>query len=69
MNIEHFLSTTISKVINELLWEHVVNQVSCESKDVFQALYQCLVGKDKGPRLPGFIKELGSDTVLSLLKL
>ena len=63
------LESLDSKVINELLWEHVVNQVSCESKDVFQALYQCLVGKDKGPRLPGFIKELGSDTVLSLLKL
>ena len=65
----HDLEALESKEINELLWEHVINKCSCDAKVVFQGIYQCLIAKDKGPRLPSFIKELGKEKVLELLNI
>ena len=65
----HDLDKLETKEINELLWANVINKVDCDSKEVFQGLYQCLVARDKGPRLPGFLKEIGRDRICELLTL
>ncbi|MGB4255461.1 MAG: lysine--tRNA ligase, partial [Rectinema sp.] len=39
-----------------------------EPKRLFIAAYQALIGKDQGPRLAGFLKTLGKEKVLSILK-
>ena len=62
------LESLETKEINNQLWDQVVNKCECESKEVFQALYQCLIARDKGPRLPSFLKELGKSKILELLK-
>lgn len=61
------LETLEPKEINNLIWEHVVNKSECDAKNIFQAIYQCLVSRDRGPRLPGFIKEIGKKKVVELL--
>ena len=38
-----------------------------DSKIMFKAAYQALIGKDQGPRLAGFLKTLGKDKVLEIL--
>ncbi|MFW6387970.1 MAG: lysine--tRNA ligase, partial [bacterium] len=38
-----------------------------EPADFFTVLYRVLIGKDKGPRLAGFLKTLGRETVLDIL--
>ena len=61
------LTNLEAKEINELLYQKVVHQVEAEPKEVFQAVYQKLISREKGPRLPGFLKELGNDRVLGLI--
>lgn len=61
------LATMDTKSINEALWAHVVNQVSCEPKEVFTAIYLKLIGRDQGPRLPSFLQEIGTERLLELL--
>jgi len=39
-----------------------------EPKDLFSAAYRVLIGKEKGPRLAGFLKTCGKEKVLSILK-
>lgn len=38
-----------------------------DSKTLFRAAYQALIGKDQGPRLAGFLGTLGKETVLAIL--
>ena len=38
-----------------------------ESADLFPAIYQALIGKDKGPRLVSFLYSIGSERVYSIL--
>jgi lysyl-tRNA synthetase class 1 len=38
-----------------------------DSKTLFRAAYQALVGKDQGPRLAGFLGTLGKEKVLAIL--
>lgn len=42
-------------------------QNGLESADFFPAVYQALIGKDKGPRLVSFLYAIGSERVYSLL--
>jgi len=39
-----------------------------EPKDLFAAAYRVLIGKEKGPRLAGFLKTCGKDKVIGILK-
>lgn len=64
---EDDLSSLETKDINDLLYSKVVHKVEAEPKEVFQAVYQKLISRDRGPRLPGFLKELGNERVLSLI--
>ncbi len=55
------------KAINEDIYEKVIHAVDADPKEVFTAVYQKLIGRDQGPRLPMFLKEVGKERVLALL--
>lgn len=61
------LAVIEAKQLNELIWEQVVHGANCDAKQAFQAVYQKLIGRDQGPRLPGFLKEIGKEKLLELL--
>jgi lysyl-tRNA synthetase class 1 len=56
------------KDLNQRLYDDIIHVTGCEGKEFFTAVYQKLIGRDQGPRLPAFIKELGRDRILSLLQ-
>ena len=39
-----------------------------ESADFFRLIYTVLINKEKGPKLAGFLKACGSETILPILK-
>ena len=51
-----------SNLMYDLMHDH-----SLESAEFFTAVYQALIGKDKGPRLVSFLHVLGRDTVSTML--
>ena len=61
------LDTIEGKDLNDLLYEEVIRGVEIEPKDFFQLVYNKLISRDKGPRLPSFLKELGSEKIAKLL--
>ena len=38
-----------------------------ENGDFFRVIYQCLIGKDKGPKLASFLKACGKDRIVEIL--
>ena len=58
----------VPKVARGLGFEDApTDQIKADQKDFFRLLYNLLVDKDRGPRLPTLILALGSDKVRSLL--
>ena len=58
----------VPKVARGLGFEDApTDQVKADQKDFFRLLYNLLVDKDRGPRLPTLILALGSDKVRNLL--
>ena len=57
-----------AKDLNQRLYDDIIHTTGCDGKEFFAAVYQKLIGRDQGPRLPGFIKELGRDRILNLLQ-
>ena len=55
--------------LQSLLYEKVVRGVGGEPQEVFMIIYQALISRPKGPRLAGFLKELGSERVAEIIKL
>ena len=55
------------KELNELIWDRAIRGVGCEPAEVFRAIYQKLINRSQGPRLPGFLKEIGQEKLLELL--
>lgn len=53
--------------LNQKIYDDIVRGVGIDAKEFFQAVYQKLICRDQGPRLPSFLKELGRDRVLPLL--
>jgi len=49
------------------LMYNVIHEHELESGEFFTAVYQALIGKDKGPRLLSFLHVLGKDVVSGLL--
>ncbi|MEZ4743879.1 MAG: lysine--tRNA ligase [Bdellovibrionota bacterium] len=64
---EYDLTSIESKKLNEIIYEKAIHATDCEPKEGFKAIYQKLIGRDQGPRLPGFLKEIGKDRLLTLL--
>ena len=54
------------KEFSNLMYD-VMHAHELESGDFFTAVYQALIGKDKGPRLLNFLHVLGKDAVSGLL--
>jgi lysyl-tRNA synthetase class 1 len=62
------LDKITDKELNEQIYAAAIHGCGIEApKEFFRVVYQKLIGRDQGPRLPGFIKEIGKDRVLSLL--
>ncbi len=55
------------KGVQELIYAIARNN-GVEPKEFFPVIYAILVGKEKGPRLGGFIKTIGRETVVALLR-
>ena len=61
------LSSIEAKELNQLIYDQVIRGTGVESKAFFAAVYQKLISRAQGPRLPGFLKEIGKDRLISLL--
>jgi lysyl-tRNA synthetase class 1 len=46
----------------------LIHASSLEPMEVFTILYKKLIGLEKGPKLAGFIRTIGKERVLKLLK-
>lgn len=55
------------KDLNQLIYDQVIHKHELDSKEFFTVVYQMLINRDQGPRLPGFIKEIGGEKILDLL--
>ena len=58
MEIKSFISVWLTSFKNSL---NVMNA------DFFTLTYRVLIGKEKGPKLAGFIKTVGKDKILEIL--
>ena len=56
-----------AKDLNQAIYDDVIRGAEVEAKPFFQLVYQHLIGRDQGPRLPSFLKEVGKDKLLELL--
>jgi len=55
------------KTLSELIYT-VANEHGMEPKQFFQLLYRVLIGKERGPRLAGFLLNIGRQRVLARLE-
>lgn len=55
------------KDLNQKIYDEVIRATECDSKLFFASVYQRLIGRDQGPRLPSFVKEIGRERLLKLL--
>jgi lysyl-tRNA synthetase class 1 len=55
------------KDLNQAIYDRVIHGAGVDGKAFFSAVYQRLIGRDQGPRLPGFLKEIGKEKLLELL--
>ncbi len=53
--------------LNQLIYDDCIKKHECDAKDFFKHVYMKLISREKGPRLPNFMKELGSERVSHLL--
>ena len=55
------------KELNQKIYDDVIRGVEIDGKEFFKVVYQKLITRDQGPRLPMFLKEIGRDRLLHLL--
>jgi lysyl-tRNA synthetase class 1 len=56
------------KDLNQRLFDDIIHKTGRENgKEFFEAVYQKVISRDQGPRLPMFLKDLGADRVRKLL--
>ena len=56
-----------AKDLNQKIYDDVIRATEIDGKHFFSAIYRKLISREQGPRLPGFIKELGKERVLNLI--
>lgn len=61
------LETIDAKELNQRIYDDVLRAKDLEAKDFFPVVYQKLIGRDRGPRLPAFLKEIGFERLRQLL--
>ena len=54
--------------LNQAIYDQAIHGSGCEPLAFFKVVYQKLIARDQGPRLPGFLKEIGRERLLGLLK-
>lgn len=55
--------------IHEQLYKDLIHGNNRDPGEVFSVIYRALIGRNRGPKLAGFLAELGGDKVLGLLDL
>lgn len=55
------------KDLNQKIYDDVIHRHGLDGKEFFTTVYQMLINRDQGPRLPGFLKEIGREKLLDLL--
>lgn len=53
--------------LNQAIYDRAIHGSGAEPMAFFRVVYQKLIGRDQGPRLPGFLKEIGRERLLELL--
>jgi len=61
------LDVVDAKELNQIIYDKAIHGTSCDPKEAFVAVYQKLIGRDQGPRLPSFLKEIGKERILELI--
>ena len=61
------LDAIASKDLNQKIYDEVIRKTEIDSKDFFRTVYLKLINREQGPRLPGFIKEIGRPKLEELL--
>ncbi len=56
-----------TKELNQKIYDDVIRASEVDAKDFFQAVYTRLISRDRGPRLPGLLKEVGLERLGKLL--
>ncbi len=59
------LETHTERTIGEAVYR-IAEETGLEPKDLFTAVYRVLIGKEKGPRLAGFMMIVGKEKLLSI---
>ncbi len=55
------------KALHEKMYEYI-HAAELDPSEAFLVLYKTLISKEKGPKLAGFIRTIGKDRILNLLK-
>lgn len=55
------------KELNQAIYDRAITATGVDGKAFFNVVYNRLIGRDQGPRLPGFLKEIGKEKLLELL--
>jgi lysyl-tRNA synthetase, class I len=64
---ESDLESLSTSELNQKIYDDVIKASGINGKDFFSVVYHRLIGRPQGPRLPGFIKEVGQQRILELL--
>ena len=65
--VEKYLDELGEKEFSNYIYQAAADN-SLENADFFRVVYTILIGKEKGPKLAGFVKACGSETILPILK-
>ena len=57
---------TDEKALSQLIYDAAAD-AGVETTVLFGAVYRALIGKEKGPKLAGFMNTIGKDRVLEIL--
>ena len=65
--VEKYLDDMGEKEFSNYIYQAAQDN-GMESADFFRLIYTVLIRKEKGPKLAGFLKACGSETILPILK-
>ena len=65
--VEAHLDSSTEKEFSEYIYK-AAGDNGIENADFFRVIYEVLIGKEKGPKLAGFVKACGSENILPILR-
>lgn len=60
-------SSVSTEDVNTMIYDRVIRATGADPKDAFKLIYQKLISRDRGPRLPTWIQEIEKERLLLLL--